>query len=76
MARYKDGADQDHKDAKRLAFNVQAGDWSVAGEQNRQDGRIVKAPGTDRVEGGDGNGYIITSVKMATGPDTRYPTGI
>ena len=60
MARYKDGADQDHKDAKRLAFNIQAGGWSVAGEQNRQDGRIVKAPDTDGVEGGDGNGYIIT----------------
>ena len=56
MARYKDGADQDRKDVKRLAFNVQAGGWSVAGEQNSQDGRIVKAPGTDRVEGGGGNG--------------------
>jgi len=56
LARYKDGADQDRKDVKRLAFNVQAGGWSVAGEQNSQDGRIVKAPGTDRVEGGGGNG--------------------
>ena len=56
MARYKDGADQDRKDVKRLAFNVQAGGWSVAGEQNSQDGRIVKAPDTDRLEGGGGNG--------------------
>jgi len=47
LARYKDGVDHDHKYTKRLAFNVQAGGWSVAREHNRQDGRIVKAPGTD-----------------------------
>jgi len=60
LARYKNGADQDHKDAKGLAVNVKAGGSCVAGEQNRQDGRIVKAPDTNRVEGGDDNSYIIT----------------
>ena len=55
MARYKDGADQDHKDAKRLAPNVRAGHWRVAGGQNTQAGRSVEAPGTDQLEGGAGS---------------------
>ena len=53
--------DQNCKDVKGLAFAVQAGGCSGAGRADHQDGRIVKVPDTDRMEGGDGNGYIITT---------------
>jgi hypothetical protein len=56
----EDGVVQNYKDVKRVAFNVQAGGCGGTGRTDCQDGRIVKAPNTDRVDGGDNNGYIIT----------------
>jgi len=55
----EDGADSNHKNARRMVIAVQEGSWRADRGFDCQLGGVIQVPGANRVERGSLNGVYI-----------------